>query len=617
MDKIRLGKDIILSGQLEVGGIVRDLANLDLCAVATNKSTMVEYPCEFVKLQGDENKGRFKITLRGYQGAGNTELTTGKYIVSIWQNRNKNDEAVWDIQAFQLVQWTFKETDLEDDDLEVMALNIGTVEVTNQVIMAAQEAASAANAAASAANTAATNATNAVSMAETALSDISDIITNANDSIDQAVALANNAAELATNAANVANQATQALYGKSGEFVLSTSIGILDGEIVAFGTENAEGASVPMYVNAGDKVGVHSDEVVYFTESNEVGTELETIEFTNTTNGKEFVASKSGYIIAENPVSADYTILYSDSVLERANDTSNRTNVLLAELQEEKEQFDADIAKALSDAEQAKSEASTAAANANTATAATLIAKEEAEESSEAANALIKDIDTKFGSKSVSGYSRQGFNYSGCNISGLNIGIGTTFYVRITNNSSKRFTLVCNTDGDNNGSQSVQVVSMSGFFGITANRVVNSIYLSLNGSYTSNESITLDIRYNLSGEIQEAVTNANSAAEAARTRAASAESAAVLANRAADRFGKYDADALDQMVEDINTFKATGVYAEDLNEEDYVPQEWSAEDIAYSDSATYPEGTVGYKLKLLTESSASLEIGEDGYISID
>lgn len=148
MDRIRIGKDITLCGVLTVNGIAVDLAGLDLEAVATNKSGMTEYPCE-ITVSGNA----FTVTLRGHRKDG-PELALGKYVISIWQNRGSDRQTVWDVLAFQLVQWTFKEND-DDDGLDVQKVDLGVIEVTDKAVAEAHEAAMEAHEAASRANEAA------------------------------------------------------------------------------------------------------------------------------------------------------------------------------------------------------------------------------------------------------------------------------------------------------------------------------------------------------------------------------------------------------------------------------------------------------------------------------
>lgn len=141
MDKIRIGKDIIVTGMVTVNGAAVNLEGLELVAVAASKSdTMKEYPLELVVCGSS-----FTITLRGADTIGFLEdgvveykMPLGKYIISLWQNRGKVHETAWDVQVFQLVSHTFKEND-DEDGLEVSHVDLGVIDFTNKYLMELRE----------------------------------------------------------------------------------------------------------------------------------------------------------------------------------------------------------------------------------------------------------------------------------------------------------------------------------------------------------------------------------------------------------------------------------------------------------------------------------------------
>lgn len=142
MDKIRIGKDITVTGAITVNGVAVDLEGLDLVAVATSKSdTMKEYPLELA-VSGSS----FAITFRGADmidfldgGVIEYKIPLGKYIISLWQNRGKMFETAWDVQVFQLVSHTFKEND-DEDGLEVGHVDLGVIDFTNKYLVEVQNA---------------------------------------------------------------------------------------------------------------------------------------------------------------------------------------------------------------------------------------------------------------------------------------------------------------------------------------------------------------------------------------------------------------------------------------------------------------------------------------------
>lgn len=137
MDKIRIGKDITVTGSITVNGIAVCLEGLDLVAVATSKSDIMrEYPLE-LSVSGSS----FSITFRGRDMIGFLEdgtveykIPLGKYIISLWQNRGELYEAAWDVQVFQLVSHTFKEND-DEDGLDVGHCDLGVIDFTNKFLL--------------------------------------------------------------------------------------------------------------------------------------------------------------------------------------------------------------------------------------------------------------------------------------------------------------------------------------------------------------------------------------------------------------------------------------------------------------------------------------------------
>lgn len=141
MDKIRIGKDITVTGIITVNGVAVCLEGLNLEAVATSKGdTMKEYPLEL-----DVSGSTFTITMRGrdmidflYDGTIEYKVPLGKYIISLWQNRGELLETAWDVQAFQLVAHTFKEND-DADGLDLGHVDLGVVDFTNKFLLEIQE----------------------------------------------------------------------------------------------------------------------------------------------------------------------------------------------------------------------------------------------------------------------------------------------------------------------------------------------------------------------------------------------------------------------------------------------------------------------------------------------
>lgn len=476
MDKIRIGKDITVNGAFTIGGVPLTLDGLTLEAVAVLKSSPEkEYPLE-LSVSGNT----FSVTFRGKD-----HEETGKYIITIWQNRGDIGETAWDVQAFKLVDYTFKEND-DDDGLDVVRLDLGAVEITNKVIEDTIAAGEDARAAAGEARSAAAYATERGDYAGLKASEAFDASVQAREAKERADNAAENAEIQAGNAKIMAEQAQRVISSTQ------------DAAQYAFDSGEAAKAKA-------DEAAANADQAVQ----------------------QAMIAAG----VAEGAaVEAKAAKIAADEATAAANAAEERREQTFATIRSEIDQaiynFNNEINEAIEEAKEK--------------TDAAIEKVGEAVEKSEEAVQTAQDAIASVGAFVKVDTSKKGQMFESSHITGIDIKRGEKFYVKVECDAKNhQFTLNKKTNGSTSVSTNT-LYSNSGFVAVTADKNINELYLTVGSLSATNETVrfTLFIGYakdvqELLATVNEATTNANNAATAANTAATKATTATNNATNAA------------------------------------------------------------------------------------
>jgi len=125
MKKIRIGKDVDVRWVVYVNGIEQDISDWDLSLVLTDAYGVQRDIEDFTVSNGNV----LEFTLLGKDFK-----SLGKYIITIWLNRNKVQQSVYDYRyAFELVRFSDLENDETDDNIEIETVELsGNLETSAQ-----------------------------------------------------------------------------------------------------------------------------------------------------------------------------------------------------------------------------------------------------------------------------------------------------------------------------------------------------------------------------------------------------------------------------------------------------------------------------------------------------
>lgn len=470
MAKIRIGKDIILRGSLTFNGEEINLVGLNLKAVATLKSDP-DYHVLLGRVGGygsneseeetnESEMGYLKVAANGsfeigFYGMNQEEV--GKYIITLWQNYGDIGETAWDVQAFQLVQYSFKEDD-DVDGLEIGIVNLGTIDFTDNLLKNIKEMYDKLD-----------DLYKLTYELDTSMQQLGEDLRNAEnvrvEAFEQHIHDVEEAAAKAEAATAEASQEAQNVRA------LMEALGENFAERMAELTETATNASEAA-VNAVAEIKVSLEAVKTATEAANKAAE----DARNDSQTLYMIVNNS---VDNSKIAIDAAIEEAESKLNDAvEDAKTKIEEATGAIEGKIEDYDAKVGNIIRNAEEASS---------------------------------------MLGYNSVESVSRKESSYESPHIKGLGIKKGEKFYVKVScANDNHPFTLAKRSLGSTTNSTTT-IYSNRDYTELVADKDIDEVYVYLNVLSTVNETVRLFVISSSLAEAMRASSAATAANDAAKT----------------------------------------------------------------------------------------------------